>query len=1347
MNRLVLAQKVLRTAALAICVKGRFDAKARYKAICKAAHLQQVSQFEELLEAKLQDFFNEQLRSIAVELRKQPDSQKVFCPTGPGGGVDPTCSPGGAAAERHTNFNRWYASLTEEQQASLQGWVSSKYKDIRDYEVNGHDATWHFFNAEEDGAKYSEVSKYLNAALDVAPLYKEPVYRGLRFLEDSVAKSLSTPGTVFDLKATSSFTARKEVAQKFIAADATSKFVLLHLKNPKTAVAIGELSQESEVVGRKGTQYKVVESKAVTRRYGRLSEEGYEVIIEELSAGKLFRSNLKTKSVKAERADNRFVDDGDEYIGIIKIPDDEKVFCPTGPGGGVDPTCSPSGGRSDSENQPVGRLQFGGNQVARGQAVDETLEEWFGRKLTNDELSGLAGAPAGSTVVATVYYESISDKARIGLEWHNTELGVEAHRVLRRSYDGSLNMLNAGIEITAKGKGAGTQILVEQVNTAVGLGLTSISLLAEGPPKNGYYTWPRLGFDTSISILVNLPPELSNAKRLSDLMKTEVGRQWWKANASKQGAFVDFDLKEGSLSRKVLDEYAKEKFGRDYQVGKSPRPDGRGRSDTRQDLGQDWEGSKSDDSRVIAAKLTKAVFDPKDWDKRLVEATAPTIAVMMVRAALAQQKLMRIDIGKIAKAVKVRGGDTKSISSATAWLFKKLDDADDDSLVGLLRNFGKEGVRLATEIPRWMKTKITELLHESFSEPYWKKINETTATNIENCLARGLTSGQSIRTMANQIQAGLVTEGDTEHYAKVRAKNIAITESGHSLNGSRTTAYDHLKEVLHDKPELTKQIRRVWLSILGPTTRDAHADLDGVPEDDDGMWDLNGVMVRWPSDTSLPPSDRCQCKCSTFVQYGMDRDEARILLAEYEERVIAREQGAYGKSAKVFCPTGEGGGIDPTCSPGGSGSDVAARESRQRFTVDEISARMQEAYEESKRLKEIAESKATAVQEFAGSSDSAEWRRLIDESKLAGEEYAASQAKLAVISSVHDAHTRGTGITAGLADTLLAEDGNQALCGLFLKEANAAVVMSADTDARIWDMPRVKADGSVYATSHVRGLIKESAVATIAQNLSHKIGGVDGTISNKEMHDAVVDILAVRDSGSIESDDYKRSVEHYNEKYESAGAVGRLEGFTQAVLDNWASSSTDGNPASLATQAAVYAKFGEPVGSSGEFKRDVGGGDGHAEENGQKLYEKHSKVYDAVINEIYRDTQAQLKDAGVKEVTLFRGMSVPHDIEIGDINLKMNPISSFSMHYDTAAGFAGAEGLKDRKSAVIVAKVPSERIFAIAARGMGCLTEAEVIVTGYDKLHGYVATGSGRYGDWVPSDVSELFTELNKERK
>lgn len=200
----------------------------------------------------------------------------------------------------------------------------------------------------------------------------------------------------------------------------------------------------------------------------------------------------------------------------------------------------------------------------------------------------------------------------------------------------------------------------------------------------------------------------------------------------------------------------------------------------------------------------------------------------------------------------VRSFQTKA-SRATEWLLN-LDDADIDTMAlwpevftlpsGLTVDLG-----FATEWPDWMKVEISKQMKECFEQSFWAGINDTTAKGIQSHVLKGIEEGWSIR----EIQDEMVGDGLDEYYHN-RGVNIARTESGNALNGARSAAMDRLGE---EVPGLRTQ--KTWMSVLGTTTRDSHASLDGVPADRDGMWYLDGYHIPWPAHHSLPPGSRCNC--------------------------------------------------------------------------------------------------------------------------------------------------------------------------------------------------------------------------------------------------------------------------------------------------------------------------------------------------------------------------------------------------------------------------------------------------------------------------------------------------------
>jgi hypothetical protein len=150
--------------------------------------------------------------------------------------------------------------------------------------------------------------------------------------------------------------------------------------------------------------------------------------------------------------------------------------------------------------------------------------------------------------------------------------GLFAMRKVTRTKDGRLVMVNDLFKIEETGTGLGSQVFFDQVDACVAAGFDEIRCDAAGGPGeifNGFYTWPRMGYDHSL-VKVNKDDELLVAvardarkqfpgvKSVLDLMASPGGREWWKQN----GCFLDgcqFDLAEGSRSRQVLAAYQEER--------------------------------------------------------------------------------------------------------------------------------------------------------------------------------------------------------------------------------------------------------------------------------------------------------------------------------------------------------------------------------------------------------------------------------------------------------------------------------------------------------------------------------------------------------------------------------------------------------------------------------------------------------------------------------------------------------------------------------------------------------------------------------------------------------------------
>lgn len=277
--------------------------------------------------------------------------------------------------------------------------------------------------------------------------------------------------------------------------------------------------------------------------------------------------------------------------------------------------------------------------------------------------------------------------------------------------------------------------------------------------------------------------------------------------------------------------------------------------------------SKSVKSILDSARsLTNLIYDPNEWNKELVDRALPPLAKGMAEAMKSQMILM--------------GVDPKKDSTASDWL----DHNPDQDLAEVVFDTpqGPVSMRIATEFPQSMKIEIEARLRETFAQDYWEGINQTTSGDIERVLQAGLRDGKSILQMAKEMVPSL----GAEDYALNRAIAIARTEAGHALNGGRVASIDSFIE----ETALQTIVKKVWLSVLGNTTRDTHASLHGVPADKDGLWSLGGVRVRWPADINLPAGERINCLCTVVIEFGMTDSEAQELILESEERQLQAER-------------------------------------------------------------------------------------------------------------------------------------------------------------------------------------------------------------------------------------------------------------------------------------------------------------------------------------------------------------------------------------------------------------------------------------------------------------------------
>ena len=185
------------------------------------------------------------------------------------------------------------------------------------------------------------------------------------------------------------------------------------------------------------------------------------------------------------------------------------------------------------------------------------VQRLLGQLAAPDTLARMVGALPGSEVVAVREFDG-----EVSFEITHP-LVVEQGRTLRRQPDGSVVVVNNSLTLRDDSPaGKGTRMLATQVQALAGSGVAFIVTEAHGfagSDQNGYYTWPRLGYNAPLPAATRrrLPSALRDAHDLHTLLATTAGRTWWREHGHTLP--MRFDLVENSTSRRVLAAYLVEK--------------------------------------------------------------------------------------------------------------------------------------------------------------------------------------------------------------------------------------------------------------------------------------------------------------------------------------------------------------------------------------------------------------------------------------------------------------------------------------------------------------------------------------------------------------------------------------------------------------------------------------------------------------------------------------------------------------------------------------------------------------------------------------------------------------------
>jgi hypothetical protein len=241
---------------------------------------------------------------------------------------------------------------------------------------------------------------------------------------------------------------------------------------------------------------------------------------------------------------------------------------PEGVGKGEGKLEQKNGFEEDKPNQMSGAEVTLTSQNGQGSPNMQVVTDIFGEHDNIEEVLATAVAAPDDSSVKVLVGKGTSASLKYVIVRTDGD-GLHSSRHFEVDKDGNKYVENYKFELGEKGTGKGTEIFARQVGECAKLGFSYIKCEAYGQYKtdmNGYYTWPRLGYDAKISldshnsVLAKAKQQFPDAESVLDVMATKGGKEWWKENG---GTFdAKFDLKEGSRSRQALNAYLQERAKR-----------------------------------------------------------------------------------------------------------------------------------------------------------------------------------------------------------------------------------------------------------------------------------------------------------------------------------------------------------------------------------------------------------------------------------------------------------------------------------------------------------------------------------------------------------------------------------------------------------------------------------------------------------------------------------------------------------------------------------------------------------------------------------------------------------------
>ena len=189
-------------------------------------------------------------------------------------------------------------------------------------------------------------------------------------------------------------------------------------------------------------------------------------------------------------------------------------------------------------------------------------------------------------------------------------------------------------------------------------------------------------------------------------------------------------------------------------------------------------------------------------------------------------------------------------------------------------------------------------------------------------------------------------------------------------------------------------------------------------------------------------------------------------------------------------------------------------------------------------------------------------------------------------------------------------------------------------------------------------------------------------------------------------------------KFMDASELQGVEALISTMLNTWKATSADTNPISYIHQLAVRDEFGlESTSTLSHLNTSFS-----TLRASEEFYQRHKKVFKAIVRGVYEDTQEALAARNISSVTVFRGISLDESINVQSLrtvkkftDVTMMPISSFSADLETATSFVIVSSRTG--GAVLAATVPASEVYGTALTGVGTNFEQEAVLLGRNQTY------------------------------